>query len=62
LTSQPSTYDMFALIEVYGRKLQSVYLNECEALNFFLPICKTFLDNIQGVWICDSLIPQLLCP
>ena len=26
LTAQPSTYDMFWLIELYGRKLQSVYL------------------------------------
>ena len=25
LMAQPYTYDMFALIEVYGRKLQSVY-------------------------------------
>ena len=25
LTTQPSTYDMFALIELYGRKVQSVY-------------------------------------
>ena len=24
LTAQPSTYDMFALIELYGRKVQSV--------------------------------------
>ena len=28
LTAQPSTYDMFALIELYGRKLQSVYCLE----------------------------------
>ena len=26
LTAQPSTYDMFALIELYGRKVQSVYV------------------------------------
>jgi hypothetical protein len=25
LTAQPSAYDMFALIELYGRKLQSEY-------------------------------------
>ena len=26
LTAQPSTYDMFGLIELYGRKLQSEYM------------------------------------
>ena len=26
LTAQPSTYDMFALIELFGRTVQSVYL------------------------------------
>ena len=28
LTAQPSIYDMFALIELYGRKLQSVYVKQ----------------------------------
>ena len=28
LTAQPSTYDMFALIELYGRKLQSDFVQE----------------------------------
>ena len=30
LTAQPSTYDMFALIELFGRKVQSVILHEIQ--------------------------------
>ena len=32
LTAQPSTCDLFALIEIYGRKVQSVY-NTLEKIN-----------------------------
>ena len=35
LTAQPSTYDMFALIELYGRKVQSdcvIFLKNGERL------------------------------
>ena len=41
LTDQPSTYDMFGLIELYGRKLQSVkYLYERQISNMRI-ICKS---------------------
>ena len=53
LTAQPSTYDMFGLIELYGRKLQSVYkrMNESKENKHVLgitTISSSVLKYYQG--------------
>ena len=46
LTDQPSTYDMFALIELYGRKVQSVSRGECR---HWEAVVLQMLDEESGI-------------
>ena len=49
LTAQPSTYDIFALIELYGRKLQSV-INSPQLLSYLIGCFWSSWSFHQIIW------------